>query len=63
MHTGSTESLREKEDRGREIAQQIAALLNEAEALAPGSTSAGPGRVSVVGAQVSRRLGSWEAQA
>ncbi|MFE9381560.1 hypothetical protein [Streptomyces sp. NPDC006855] len=60
MHTGSAKSLREKENRGREIAEQIAALLNEAETLAPGGTS---GQLNVVGATVRRRINGWEAQA
>ncbi|MEU2453843.1 hypothetical protein ABZ605_27670 [Streptomyces sp. NPDC012765] len=63
MHTGSAESLRHKERRGREIAQQIAALLNEAEALAPGGTHAAPGQVLVVGAVVRRRIEAWEVDA
>ncbi|MFE3866127.1 hypothetical protein ACFXPT_37810 [Streptomyces goshikiensis] len=62
MHTGSADSLREKENRGREIAEQIAALLNEAEALAPGGTHAAPGQISVVGAVVRRRMETWEVQ-
>lgn len=63
MHTGSAESLREMENRGREIAEQIAALLNEAETLAAGSTHAAPGQVRVVGAVVRRRMDGWEVQA
>jgi hypothetical protein len=60
MHTGSAESLREKEDRGRRIAEQIAALLNEAETLAPGSVSANGGQVNVAGASIRRGFNGWE---
>lgn len=57
MHSGTPNSLRQTEDRGREIAKQIAALLNEAEALAPGSTN---GQILLVGATVRRGLNGWE---
>ncbi|MGW2048592.1 hypothetical protein ACWCPF_25925 [Streptomyces sp. NPDC001858] len=40
MHTGSADELRAKTARSQEIGRQIAALLNEAERLAPGGVSA-----------------------
>jgi hypothetical protein len=40
MHTGSADELRAKEARSQEIGRQIAALLNEAEHIAPGAVSA-----------------------
>ncbi|MFC8013199.1 hypothetical protein [Streptomyces cinereoruber] len=61
MHT-DTDTQRAAEERGREIARQIAELLNEAEALAPGGTSVSPGRVRVIGSEVVRRMTAWEAQ-
>lgn len=40
MHTGSPEELRAKTARSQEIGRQIAALLNEAEQIAPGAVAA-----------------------
>ncbi|WP_121702144.1 hypothetical protein [Streptomyces sp. E5N298] len=40
MHTGGADELREKEHRSQEIGRKIAALLNEAAAIAPGAVSA-----------------------
>ncbi|MFB7853489.1 MULTISPECIES: hypothetical protein [unclassified Streptomyces] len=60
MHTGDAKSLRAAEERGRAIADQIAALLTEAETLAPGSTAATPGQIRVIGTVVRRRISGWE---
>jgi hypothetical protein len=40
VHAGSAGELREKERRSQEIGRKIAALLNEAAAIAPGAVSA-----------------------
>lgn len=40
MHTGSADELRAKTGRSQEIGRQIAALLNEAEQVAPGAVAA-----------------------
>lgn len=40
MHTGSADELRAKTARSQEIGGRIAALLNEAEEIAPGAVAA-----------------------
>lgn len=52
MHTGSPAELRVMEARSQEIGRQIAGLLEEAEAVAPGSVSA---QVTGLGWTVQRR--------
>ncbi|MGW2485460.1 hypothetical protein ACWCWQ_37190 [Streptomyces sp. NPDC001571] len=63
MHTGSAESYREMENRSREIAEQIAALLNEAETIASSSTGASGGSIRLLGAHVRKGLDGWEVEA
>lgn len=54
MHTGSADELRAKKARSQEIGRKIAALLNEAEQITPGSVAA---QVSGLGFTI-RRHGS-----
>ena len=51
MHTGSTDELRAKTARSQEFGRQIAALLNEAEQIAPGAVA---GQVSGLGFTIRR---------
>ena len=52
MHTGSPDELRAKQARSQEIGRKIAALLNDAEEIAPGAVSA---QVSGLGFTIRRR--------
>lgn len=52
MHTGSPDELRDKERRSQEIGRQIAALLTEAEQIAPGAVFA---QASGLGFTIRRR--------
>ncbi|MFF3928230.1 hypothetical protein [Streptomyces hirsutus] len=52
MHTGSADELRAKTARSQEIGEQIAALLTEAEQIAPGSVAA---QVRGLGFTIQRR--------
>ncbi|MFJ6701119.1 hypothetical protein ACIQM4_34400 [Streptomyces sp. NPDC091272] len=60
MDTGSAESLQEREARCRALAEQVAALLAEAEQIAPGSVSASNGQITLLGASVRRGFSGWE---
>ncbi|WP_331764882.1 hypothetical protein [Streptomyces sp. NBC_01238] len=47
-----------------ELAAQVAALLQELDALQPGSVQAGPGRISGPGVEIRKGLdGTWAARA
>jgi hypothetical protein len=52
---GSMDEIRRAEDRALEIAEQVAALMNEMLELAPTAVSVGPGRISGPGLEI--RLG------
>ncbi|MFJ3914488.1 PIN domain-containing protein [Streptomyces vinaceus] len=56
MFTGTAEELRKREDRAHQIAQQIAALITEAEALGLGPAR---GEIHLPGASVRRRGEGW----
>jgi hypothetical protein len=58
MHTGSADELRAKTVRSQEIGAQIAALLTEAEQIAPGSVSA---QVRGLGFTIQRRGSAFTA--
>jgi len=58
LHTGSADELRAKEARSREIARQIADLLNEADRIAPGAVVA---QVSGLGFTIRRTSSGFAA--
>ncbi|MET9484786.1 hypothetical protein [Streptomyces sp. NPDC006638] len=61
MHTGTPAELRDKEQRAREIAQRIADLLNQLDAIFPGSTRAHGNRITGLAVTVTRGQGRWTA--
>lgn len=51
---GSVDDIRRTEARVAELAEQVAALLNEMNRLAPGAVALGPGVIRVPGAEIWR---------
>lgn len=62
MFTGDPRELREKEQRARQIAAQIASLLNELEDIAPGSVTTHGGQITGLAVTIRRSGSSWTAR-
>lgn len=61
MFTGTPQELAEQEQKARVLLDEIAARLNELEAIAPGSVGAHNGEISGLGASIRSRFnGPWE---
>lgn len=61
MFTGTPEELKEREQKARQILEQIAACLNELSEIAPGSVLVAHGEVTGLGASVVLRgSAGWE---
>lgn len=59
MFTGNANELREREQKARRIAEQIADLLNDLESIAPGSVRAHGGRITGLAVTIQQSGGTW----
>lgn len=62
MHTGSPEQLAAKERQAQAVGHQIAELLNQLEALHPGSVTAHNGRITGLAVTIHRTDSHWTAK-